>query len=332
VCLNSAYGALGNEYFRFFDVRQAEGITLAGQLSIRWIGNKLNEYLNTRLQTEGLDYVIASDTDSVYLELEGILKKVLTGKVDVPADKKIYILDRFCNELLQPFIEKSYKELAFYVNAYEQKMEMKRESLADKEFGPHQRDIFSEFITREGVAYTKPKIGITGLEVIKSNTPASCRKAMLAAIDLIMDGKEGELHKYTEKFRKEFMSLPVDEISFPSGVKHLSQYSDKNTIYGIKTPAHVKACLLYNHKLKQLQLHNKYPLIPEGEKIKWLYLKKNNPIGDTVIGFIDIVPPEFGLENFFDRSTQFEKAFIDKLTIITSCIGWSVEKQAKLDI
>jgi DNA polymerase elongation subunit (family B) len=332
VCLNSAYGALGNEYFRFFDTRQAEGITMAGQLSIRWIADKLNEYLNKVLRTNGRDYVIASDTDSVYLELERLVELVYTDGKQPDIQTIIKMMDRFCEEKIQPLIEKSYKHLAFYVNAYEQKMEMKRESLADKGIWTAPKRYIMRVYNKEGVQYAKPKTSITGLEVIKSNTPSSCRKGMLEAIDIIMDGKESDLHAYSTKFKRDFMGLPLDEIAFPSGVKHLSSYADKNTIYGLKTPIHAKACLLYNHKLKQMQLHNKYPLIPDGEKIKWVYLKKNNPIGDTVIGFVDIMPPEFGLENFYDRHTQFQKAFVDKLEIITSCIGWSVEKKARLDI
>jgi DNA polymerase elongation subunit (family B) len=334
VCLNSAYGALGNEYFRFFDVRQAEGITMAGQFSIRWVANRLNEYMNNILdyRTRDKDYVIASDTDSVYLALEDVVTRVYHP--NQPPDTKtiIKMLDLFCETKVGPVITDSYKKLAFYVNAYEQKMEMKRESLADKGIWTAPKRYILNVYNKEGVEYEKPKLEIKGLEVIKSNTPSSCRKAMKDAISLLMNGKESDLHSYTEKFRTEFAKLPLDEIAFPSGVKGLREYSDKNTIYGKKTPIHVKACLLFNHRLKQLQLHNKYAPIPEGEKIKFVYLKKNNPIGDTVIGFIDILPPEFELDSFIDRLLQFEKAFIEKLTIITTCIGWSVEARATLGI
>jgi DNA polymerase elongation subunit (family B) len=329
VCLNSAYGAIGNEYFRFFDIRQAEGITTGGQLSIRWVANRLNDYLNKVLKTNDYDYVIASDTDSVYLELDGVVKS-LASKID--KDKIVDTLDKYCNSIIQPIIDKCYANLALYVNAYEQKMRMKRESIADKGIWTASKRYILRIHDKEGVRYAKPKIAITGLEVIKSNTPASCRSAMLEAIDLIMSEDEGKLHAFTDSFRKKFVTLPVDDIAFPTGVRGLFEYSDNNTIYGKKTPAHTKAALLYNHKLKQMGLETKYPLIPEGEKIKWIYLKKNNPIGDTVIAFMDIMPEEFDLERHYDKSTQFQKAFVDKLEIITRCIGWNVEKTAKLDI
>jgi DNA polymerase elongation subunit (family B) len=331
VCLNSAYGALGNNYFRFFDVRQAEGITTAGQFSIRWVANHLNEYLNRALKTEGVDYVIASDTDSVYLELEAVVKAVYPAG-DKDSKTIIKMLDRFCDERIQPEIEKSYQGLARYVNAYEQKMQMKRESLCDKGIWTAPKRYILNVYNKEGVEYEKPKLEIKGLEVIKSNTPSSCRKSMKEAIKIIMNGSEADLHKFTETFRKEFATLPVDEIAFPTGVKGLSKFSDKNTIYGKGTPFHVKACLLYNHKLRTMQLHTKYPLINEGDKVKFLHLKNNNPMGDRVIGFIEVLPKEFELESYIDRSNQFKSAYIEKLAIITNCIGWSVEKQAKLDI
>jgi len=332
VCLNSAYGALGNEYCRWFDVRQAEGITMAGQLSIRWIANHLNEYLNVTLKTEGIDYVIASDTDSVYLNHKRLVELVYQGKELPPKEKIIEMMNKFCEDRLHPQIVKICKDLALYVNAYEQKMSMKRESLCDKGIWTAPKRYILNIYNKEGVQYAKPKIAISGLEVIKSNTPSSCRDAMKQAIEIIMNGKESELHDFSKKFRKEFATLPVEEIAFPSGVKNVNEYADKHTIYGKGAPAHVKACLIFNHKLREMQLHNKYRLIPEGEKIKWVYLKKNNPIGEGIIGFIDTMPPEFGLDPFYDRSTQFQKAFIDKLEIITNCVGWSVEKQARLDI
>jgi DNA polymerase elongation subunit (family B) len=332
VCLNSAYGALGNEYFRFFDIRQAEGITMGGQLAIRWIADRMNAYLNHSFKTEGQDYIIASDTDSMYLNLERLVDLVY-GEKPIPSNGDVIkMLDTFCEKRVQPKIEENYKALAFYVNAYEQKMEMKRESLADKGIWTAPKRYIMNIYNKEGVQYAEPKVAITGLEVIKSNTPSACRKGMMDAIKIIMKGNEDELHAFSATFKKEFAALPVEEIAFPSGVKNLGEYADPDTIYGKKTPAHTRAALLYNHKLKTEGLTNKYQVIHNGEKIKWIYLKRNNPIGENVIAFMDIVPPEFGLDAYFDRSTQFQKAFVDKLEIITNCINWSVEKRARLDI
>ena len=137
VSLNSAYGALGSQYFRFYDLRMALGVTTAGQLSIRWIENKLNEYLNSLLKTNK-DYVIASDTDSIYLNLGTLVDKVYGTGQDksvsprIDKQKVIDFMDRVCEDKIQPYIDESYQELADYVHAFAQKMQMKREALADK--------------------------------------------------------------------------------------------------------------------------------------------------------------------------------------------------------
>ena len=128
IALNSAYGAIGNQYFRYFDVRHAEGITMAGQLTIRWIERDVNEFLNKLLKTTSVAYVVASDTDSIYIRLGEVVNRIFKDKSDTR--KVVRIMDKFCEETLQPQIDKSFDKLAKYVNAYEQKMIMKREVIA----------------------------------------------------------------------------------------------------------------------------------------------------------------------------------------------------------
>ena len=119
--LNSAYGAIGNQYFRYYKLANAEAITLSGQVSIRWIENKMNGFLNKILKTEGEDYVVASDTDSIYLNLGPLVTKFLSNKTD-DTGKVVDLLDKICREQFEPFIESCYQELADYVSAYGQKM------------------------------------------------------------------------------------------------------------------------------------------------------------------------------------------------------------------
>lgn len=126
VLLNSLYGALGNAYFRYYDLRIAEGITKTGQMAIRWIERKMNEKLNHVLKTKNVDYVIASDTDSIMVNFGPIIDSLCPGK---DSAKTIEYLDKICKEVIQPFIAESYKEMAEYLNAYEAAMHMKRENL-----------------------------------------------------------------------------------------------------------------------------------------------------------------------------------------------------------
>ena len=329
VSLNSAYGALGSQYFRFYDLRMALGVTTAGQLSIRWIENKINSYMNNLLKTDEEDYVIASDTDSIYLNLGPLVDKMYPEKTDV--NKIITFMDRVCEDRLQPYIDKSYQELATYVNAYEQKMQMKREALADKGIWTAKKRYILNIYNNEGVQYAEPKMKVMGLEMVKSSTPAAIREKMKESIKIMISGTEDDIHKFIADFKEEFKKLPPEDISTPRGMNGLKTYSDAVTLYKKGTPIHVKGAIIYNHHLKQLGLTKKYELIKEGEKIKFTYLKVPNPFKDTVISYTSRLPKEFGLDNYVDYDLQFEKTFLDPIRIILDCIGWKTEKSNSLE-
>lgn len=332
LALNSAYGTMGSQYFRFYDVRLALAITTAGQLSIKWIENKINQYLNKLLNTD-TDYVIAVDTDSTYLRLGDLVNKVygVDGVVSMPKQKVIEFMDRVCEDRLQPYIDKSYQELATYVNAYAQKMQMKREALADKGIWTAKKRYILNVYNNEGVQYAEPYIKVTGLEMIKSSTPSAVREKMKESIKIMISGKEEDMHKFIEDFRKEFNNLPVEDISFPRGMNGLETYTDNVSMYKKGTPIHVKGAIIYNHYLKQMKLTNKYPLIQEGEKVKFTYLKVPNPFRDTVISFTTRLPKEFDIQSYIDYDTQFEKTFLDPLRVILNCMNWNTEKQNTLE-
>jgi len=329
VSLNSAYGALGSQYFRFYDLRMALAVTLAGQLSIRWIEAKINEYMNKLLKTDS-DYVIASDTDSIYLKLGDLVNKVYGDKCD-DKHKVIEFMDRVCEDKLQPYIDKSYQELADYVHAYDQKMQMKREALADKGIWTAKKRYILNVYNNEGIAYNEPQMKVMGLEMVKSSTPSAIREKMAEAIKIMMSGTEDDIHEFIKKFKLSFKNLPVEEISFPRGINGLTKYSDSATLYKLGTPIHVKGAILYNHNLKEKNLTKKYPLIQEGEKIKFAYLKMPNHFKNTVISFPGRLPKEFNLNDYIDYDMQFDKAFIEPLSVILDCMKWKSEKQSTLN-
>jgi DNA polymerase elongation subunit (family B) len=328
VGLNSAYGAMGSQYFRFYDLRQAIAVTTAGQLSIRWIEKKLNEYMNNILKTND-DYVIASDTDSIYMRLGPLVDKVCGSSL--PANKVIEFMDKVCEDKLQPYIDTSYQELAKYVNAFSQKMRMKREGLSDKGIWTAKKRYILNVYNNEGVQYNEPHLKVMGLEMVKSSTPSAIREKMYQTIKLLITGTESDVQNFIEKFREEFKSLPPEEISFPRGVNGLKEYSDSNSLYKKGTPIHVKGALLYNHYLKQMKLEKKYPLIQEGEKLKFTYLKQPNPFKDTVISYPGRLPAEFQLVEYVNYDMQFDKAYLDPVKIILDCIGWSPVKVNSLE-
>ena len=326
VCLNSAYGALGNEYFRFFDIRHATAITTAGQLSIRWIEKHMNEYLNRLLKTENEDYVIACDTDSMYLTLDKLVNKTIVAQNSSAGTKQIIsYLDKVCENKLQQVIDESYQSLAGYVNAFAQKMIMKREALADKAIWTAKKRYIMNVYNNEGVEYAKPKIKVMGLEMVKSSTPYACRIKLKESIDVIFNGTENDVIEFIENFRKEFRQMPPEEISFPRGVNGLEKFGDAKSIYGKGCPIHVRGALLYNNLLKIKKLTKKYQTIKEGEKIKFIYLKEPNTIQSNIISFTNTIPKEFDIEQYIDYDTQFDKSFVEPLKIILDSIGWKTE-------
>ena len=328
VSLNSAYGALGSQYFRFYDLRMALGVTTAGQLSIRWIEAKINQYMNKLLGTEN-DYVIASDTDSIYLRMSELMDKFVKDQTD--KQKVISVMDKICEEKIQPYIDKSYQELADYVHAYAQKMQMKREGLSDKGVWTAKKRYILNVYNNEGVQYAEPHMKVMGLEMIKSSTPSAIREKMKAAIKLMMTGTEQEVQDFIANFRKEFRTLPAEEISFPRGLNGLNTYSDPVMLFKKGTPIHVRGAIVYNHNLKQLGLTKKYPLIQEGEKLKFTYLKMPNHFKNDVVSFPGRIPKEFELDNYIDYDVQFDKAFLEPIGVILKCMNWSAEKTNSLE-
>jgi len=329
VSLNSAYGALGSQYFRFYDLRQALAVTMAGQLSIRWIENKINAYMNKLLKTENEDYVIASDTDSIYLRLGNLVDKVYKEKPDTL--RIIEFMDKVCEEKIQPYINQGYQELASYVHAYAQKMRMKREALSDKGIWTAKKRYILNVYNNEGVQYNEPDMKVMGLEMVKSSTPSVIREKMKETIKLIVRSTELDVQEFIEKFKNEFKSLPPEEVAFPRGINGLKDYSDSANLYKKGTPIHVRGAILYNYMMKEKELTKSYPLIQEGEKLKFTYLKTPNPLKEDVISFPVRLPKEFGLHEYVNYDLQFEKAFIEPIRVILNCIGWQTEKQSSLE-
>jgi DNA polymerase elongation subunit (family B) len=328
IALNSAYGAVGNRYFRYYDLRIAEGITTSGQLSIRWMANKLNAFMNKTLKTDGKDYVIAIDTDSIYLSLEKLVEQVCAGKSD---EEKIKFMDKICEEVFQPFIDKGYQELADYMGAYEQKMQMKREVLADKGIWVAKKRYVLNVHNSEGVQYAEPKIKVMGLEMVKSSTPAVIRGKLKEVLKVILYKDEAAVQSFVTNFREEFNKLPVEEIAFPRSVSVVNEYRGQ-PIYRKGTPINVRAALLHNHYINQMGLTKKYQMIGNGDKIKYVYVKNRNPFNENIIGFTTELPKEFGLHSYIDYDLQFEKTFLDAVDIIIRSLGWNAEKQASLDL
>lgn len=331
IALNSAYGALANQYFRYYDERMSEGITLSGQLSIRWMEKKFNAYFNKLLGTKNEDYVIAVDTDSVYLRFGPLVDKVFTKEQQKDKETIVKYIDKICEDKIQQYIDKCYDELAQRQNAYDQKMIMKREVIADKGVWTAKKRYVLNVHNSEGVQYAEPKMKIMGLEMIKSSTPLVVRDKLKEAMKYVIAGDLIALRKFINDYKKEFYSLAVEDAAFPRSVNNLKEYSDPAKIYRKSTPIHVRGALMFNHFLKENGLTDKYQQIREGDRIKFIYLREPNIIREDVISFTNVLPKELGLHKYVDYEKQFDKVFLDPLTAIMNSIGWTLEDQTTLD-
>jgi len=330
ISLNSAYGAIGNQYFRYYKLENAEAITLSGQVSIRWIEGKMNQYLNNLLSTKDEDYVIASDTDSIYLNLGPLVDKFFAAKSGNKA-KIVELLDMVCRDKLEPYIDECYSNLATYVSAYDQKMQMKRENIADRGIWTAKKRYILNVWDSEGVRYEEPKLKVMGIESVKSSTPAPCRKMLKDAFNILMTGTEDDVINFIDRSRQEFKKLPPEDVSFPRTASDVQKYKSSSDIYVKGTPIHVRGALLFNHYIKENKLDHKYSLIKNGEKVKFCYLKKPNTLHENVISFIQEFPKELNINQYVDYDLQFEKSFLEPLKAILDAIGWQVEKKISLD-
>ena len=323
ISLNSAYGAIGNNWFRYYDLMVATAITTSGQLSIRWIEKSINIYLNKILKTKGIDYVVASDTDSVYITFDKLVDQLFDEGTET--SKVVAFLDRLAKEKLEPFIDNSYKALAQTMNAYAQKMEMGREAIADKGIWTAKKRYILNVHDMEGVKYKEPQLKIMGIEAVKSSTPAPCREKIKSALKIIMSGDEKMLNTFIQDFREEFMSLDPKEIAYPRSCNGVRKFRGESSLFGKGAPIHVKGAILYNHLVQKQKLQSKYPLIQEGDKIRFLHMKQPNIYQSSAFSFMTEVPKELDIVSKIDYDIQFEKSFIEPLKFITEKILWHID-------
>ena len=325
ILLNSLYGALGNKYFRYFDLRVAEGITLTGQTVIRWAERSVNEFMNKIVGTENKDYVIAIDTDSVYVNFGPLVNKYVK-------ENHVQNIDRICEDQFQPMLQKSYQKLFDQFGCYIPRMEMGREAIADRGIWTAKKRYILNVHNNEGVQYAEPKLKIMGIEAIKSSTPSACRDALKNLFKVIISGSETKTQKAIQEFKEYFSSLPPEQVAFPRGANDISKWSrSRGELYTKGTPIHIRGAILYNHYLKDKDLSKKYAAINNGEKVKFCYLKMPNPIRENVIAFPDYLPPELQLHDYVNYDLQFEKTFLDPITPILEAVGWSAESKVSLE-
>lgn len=335
ILMNSLYGAMGNQGFRFFDPRIAEGITKTGQYFIRAVGETVTAFISRMSGKQG-DWAFYGDTDSSYFTLAPILEKFVIPKAlnedgSINTSKVVDSMDKIVNEKITPVINAACDDIAKYTNSLDQLMNFKREALADRGVWIAKKRYAINVIDNEGIRYSEPKIKIMGLEIVRSSTPAPVRQMLKDAVKIVLTGNEKELQRYCEVQEAAFMKLQPEDIAYPRGVQRLEHYSNPSTIYQKGCPIHVRAALMFNHLIQSHGLENEYPLIQDGDKIKFIMLKTPNTVRENCIGFIDRFPRELNIQRYVDYDEMWQKAFLNPLDNIIKTINWNYREVASLD-
>ena len=330
IAMNSLYGATANMHFIYYINEMAEAITTSGQLSIKWAGKTVNNYMNKLLKTSDVDYVAYTDTDSIYVDMSKLVEMTF-GTVDIDRAVGEKFLDDVCKTKIEKIIAAGYDELAETMGAYRNAMVMKREKISDKTIFIAKKRYIMNTLNSEGVHYEKPKVSVTGIEAVRSSTPEVCRSKFIEAFGVIVNEGEEQVQEFIKQFREQFDKLSPEEIGKVSGTDNIERYQDPSAVYKKGCPIHVRGCLLYNHRLKTLKLDQKYQPIRSGDKIKFVYLKTPNPLMENIVSFVDVLPEEMGLGPYIDREKQFDKVFLDPLQHILDAVGWQSIKVDTLE-
>ena len=328
IILNSLFGAVGNAYFRWYKLQFAEAITFSGQYAIRFIGNEMDSYLK-KLTNDNKRFVLASDTDSLYICLDSVVKSVYPN--DPSKEKVVEFIDKICKQKFEPYIDKKFQEFADSTNAYVQNLKMKREAIADRGIWTAKKRYILNVWDNEGVRYSTPELKVMGIEAVKSSTPEICRNKIKDALKIMIQGTESELISFIDGFRNEFKTYPFEDIASPRGCSSLSDYKSTTSIYKEATPIHVRGALLFNKLLVDNKLQKKYNVISDGDKVKYCYMKLPNPLREDVFAVLNVLPKQFKLEPYVDYDRQFEAAFLKPLSLICDAIGWKTKEVSSLE-
>jgi DNA polymerase elongation subunit (family B) len=327
ILLNSLYGALGNRHFRWYERKYAEAITLSGQTLWGFVEVRTNEYLNKILGTKDRDYVIAGDTDSCYIDFTPFLEKF--GSEKETLEEKVDFLVKVVDGKFQEVIDRACEDYGKLVNVFDNKLSMKRESVASAIFLKKKKYAMRVYDS-EKVRYTEPKPKVVGHEAVRSSTPAWCREEMKKVFGMIFQGERTKVIEYMEDVKKRFFELDLVSIGENISISDIESVAIGE---GFKSGAtrQGKAAVRYNQFLDKHNLSRLYPKIKNGDKIKMIIMKVPNTMNTPCLAFLSEVPPEFEIDKYIDKEEQFNKTFFEPMKRVFEVIGWKYNNEVSLE-
>ena len=331
--LNDVYGCYAINGWRYTDGHKmiSSAITLTGQRVTQESIKFVNKWMNNKLNTIDTDYVVTSDTDSLFIHVKDILLDRgidLTNKeACIKATLEIATeLQKAANEFIGKFAME-----AFHIPSDRQHFfELKQEVVIERGYFAGKRRYAMLIVNKEGVA--TEEMVMMGLDLMKSNMPPLYKKFGQGLLTEIMSGKpKSEIDKSIVDFKTTIANLPWIDLAKPTGVKQINSYIAKRPAPGeifsdfkLKAPVNTKAAVYYNDLLKFKKADKKYSRFTEGDKMKYVSLKPN-PFNISVIGFNGYNDPEFiteFIDRYVDREDAFNSVLLNKLTGIYSDLGW----------
>jgi DNA polymerase I len=338
----SIFGCAANPHFHLYNFYNALTITLGGQDLIKYLSESLDTYMMKHFHNTVLklfpnvknykqitkSIIVQNDTDSIYLCLDEVIQNL---GITFNNNQEVYDwMDSFDKKFITPFFDKI---LQIYADNYkcEQLINLKREKIITQKIITAKKKYVDEILANEDKLYIdKPKISVTGIEIVRTDTPSFCRDKLKKSINKFFETHcedKSKIIEYIKEVKDEFIKSPIKEIAIPKGVSDYNKYANNVQEYisnGLRypdsCPIHVRASMNYNYLIEKM--HLPFKPITNGTKIKYIHIASNNEIHQDIIAFINEWPKEFDKIFNVDYDRQFNRTFIAVLQRLFDVLNW----------
>lgn len=342
IFINSVYGVLGNEFFSFYNLDNAMAITLGGQDLIKFLSFTTDKYLKEYMHkiafkvfpeyNKGTPYaplrndtLIVLDTDSNYLCLDEIINNF---GIEFKNDEEFRLFaHKFNSQILDPFYDKIMK---IYFNKFgiEKTVNFKLEKIIAQMFVLTKKQYAAELIEKEGDIYVPRKFDVTGIAMVRTDTPKFFREEIKTIlVEIFKSNDRNVIIDMMREIRTRYNVANVELVATPSGVSDYDKWSDPMDYYlehGIRyklhLPIHNRAAINFNYLVTKD--HLPYEVVTNKAKIKYFYCNPRNELKQNIIGFMGRFPKEFEGRFEIDRDKQWDTAFKNIIQSFFEVLGW----------